>query len=282
MNEAQVAPWMRPISRRVFIIVILVIVLLVLGFYTVTDSARLEQNTLLDGADYVGYAVCHRITDRSFSIAGRQLPLCARCTGMYLGVVLTFIVLGLAGRHRWALMPPLRVILALIFFIGLMGIDGLNSYSHFFENTPHLYEPQNWLRLLTGTGAGLTMGIILFPAVAQTLWRHQEPKAPVGSLRELAGLVILAFFAILLVLSNQPTILYVLGIFSAAGVVLVLTAINSTMLLILTKRDARATNLRQTFIPLGIGLMLGLIQIGAISFVRYSFTGTLTGFPGLP
>lgn len=281
MNETQIAPWARPISRRFFIFSILVIVLLILAFYTVTDSSRLEQNTLLDGADYAGYAVCHRITARSFSIAGRQLPLCARCTGMYLGVVLTFVVLGLAGRRRWGLMPPLRVILTLIFFIALMGIDGLNSYSHFFENTPHLYEPQNWLRLVTGTGAGLTMGIILFPAVAQTLWRHQEQKAPVGSLRELAGLVILACIIILMVLSDQPTILYFLGLVSAAGVVLVLTAINSTMLLILTKRDARALTWRQTIVPIGIGLMLGLIQIGAISFVRYSFTGTLTGFPGL-
>ncbi len=281
MNEAQVTRWVRPNSQRFFIFIVLVIVLLIMGLYTVTDSTRLEQNTVLEAADYAGYAVCHRITDRSFTIAGRQLPLCARCTGMYLGVVLTFVVLSLAGRRRWALMPPLRVILALIFFIALTGIDGLNSYSHFFDTAPHLYEPQNWLRLVTGTGAGLTMGIILFPAVAQTLWRHQEQKAPVGSLRELTGLVVLSGLTILLVLSDQPTILYIFGMVSAAGVVLVLTAINSTMLLILTKRDARAKTIRQTLVPLGIGLILGLIQIGIISFVRYSLTGTLTGFPGI-
>jgi len=281
MNETQVTPWVRPNSRRFFIFTVLIVVLLIMGIYTVTDSTRLDHNTLLDAADYAGYAVCHRITDRSFSIAGRQLPLCARCTGMYLGVVLTFIVLSLAGRRRWSLMPPLRVILVLVCLIALMGIDGLNSYSHFFETTPHLYEPQNWLRLVTGTGAGLSMGIILFPAVAQTLWRHQEQKASVGSLRELAGLLVLSGLAILLVLSDQPTILYVLGMVSASGVVLVLTAINSTILLIITKRDARATTIRQTLVPLGIGLILGLIQIGIISFARYSLTGTLTGFPGI-
>ena len=255
--------------------------LLILGFYTVTDSSRLEQQEILNGADYAGYAICHRITDRSFTIAGRQLPLCARCTGMYLGVALTFVVLGLAGRRRWSMMPPLRVILVLLGFIALMGIDGLNSYSHFFPDLPHLYQPKNWLRLVTGMGAGLMMGIILFPAVAQSLWRDQEQKPAIGSLRELAGVVVLAAIVVVLVLSNEPTILYVLGLTSAGGVVIVLTAINATALLILTRRDAQAIKLRHAILPLSIGLALALIQIGVISFARYSFTGTMTGLPGL-
>jgi uncharacterized membrane protein len=281
MNEAQLKPWSSPFSQRAILLSVVLMVVLILGFYTVTDSSRLEQHEILNGADYAGYAVCHRITDRSFTIAGRQLPLCARCTGMYLGVVLTFVVLGLAGRRRWSMMPPLRVILVLLGFIALFGIDGLNSYSHFFPGLPHVYTPQNWLRLVTGVGAGLMMGIILFPAVAQSLWRNQEQKPSIGSLRELAGVVVLAAIVVVLVLSNEPTILYVLGLASAGGVVMVLTAINATALLILTRRDAQAINLRHAILPLSIGLALALIQIGVISFMRYSFTGTMTGLPGL-
>ncbi len=281
MNTAQIRPWSRPFSQRAFILSVVILALLVLGFYTVTDSSRLEQQQILNGADYAAYAVCHRITDRSFTIAGRQLPLCARCTGMYLGVVLTFVVLILAGRRHWSMMPPLRVILVLIGFIVLFGIDGLNSYSHFFPNLPHLYQPQNWLRLITGVGAGLMMGIILFPALAQTLWRDQEQKPVISSLRELAGVVFLAAIVVALVLSNEPTILYVLGLASAGGVVMVLTAINATALLIITQRDAQAVNIRQAILPLSIGLALAIIQIGVISFIRYSFTGTMTGLPGL-
>ncbi|KAB2863423.1 MAG: DUF2085 domain-containing protein, partial [Anaerolineae bacterium] len=41
---------------------------------------------VLGKADAVGYAICHRITVRSFEAFDRQLPLCARCTGIYLGV----------------------------------------------------------------------------------------------------------------------------------------------------------------------------------------------------
>jgi uncharacterized membrane protein len=281
MNTAHLRPWSRPFSQRAFLLLVVIMALLILGFYTVTDSGRLEQHTILEGADYAGYAVCHRITDRSFTIAGRQLPLCARCTGMYLGVVLTFVVLILAGRRRWSMMPPLRVIIVLLGFIVLFGVDGLNSYSHFFPDLPHLYQPQNWLRLITGVGAGLMMGIILFPALAQSLWRDQEQKPAIGSLRELAGVVFLAAIVVALVLGNEPTILYVLGLASAGGVVMVLTAINATALLIITRRDAQAINIRQAILPLGIGLALAIIQIGVISFIRYSFTGTMTGLPGL-
>src|SRR5687767_1837892 len=45
---------------------------------------------ILGKADAVGYAVCHRITLRSFSYTegGRQLPMCARCTGTFIGVLI--------------------------------------------------------------------------------------------------------------------------------------------------------------------------------------------------
>ena len=94
--------WVRPFSRRALLLIIAIVALGILAFYTVTDISGVADNHLLDTTDYVGAAVCHRITDRSFSIAGRQLPLCARCTGMFLGVTLTFVLLSLAGRRLTA------------------------------------------------------------------------------------------------------------------------------------------------------------------------------------
>lgn len=270
-----------PVSRRLIPLVVLAAALLLMGFYSVTDGAYLEHDPALNGADYVGYSVCHRITDRSFTIAGRQLPLCARCTGMYLGVSLTFAILALAGRRRWSYLPPLRVVLVLLGFIALLAIDGINSYSHFFPNLPHVYEPQNWLRLLTGLGAGLTMGVILFPALSQTLWHDQQHRPAIGSLRELLGLVLIAVLVGALVLTGQSTILYVLGLVSAAGVLIVLTAINTTALLILSRKDARARRLREALLPLTIGLLLAVLQVAVISIIRFSATGTMTGFPGI-
>jgi uncharacterized membrane protein len=231
--SAFLSRWQQPQARRWLLLSIVLGALLIMGFYTVTDSSRLAHNHILDGADWTGYAICHRITARSFAINGRQLPLCARCTGMYLGVALVFLVLTLSGRLRWGELPPLRVLLLLAAFVALMGIDGLNSYAHFFPDALHLYRPRNWLRLVTGMGTGLAMGVVIFPALAQTLWREPVWRPAINTLPELSHLVLVAAVAVLLLLSNQATILYVLALVSGAGVLLILTANDSVLLLIL-------------------------------------------------
>lgn len=282
MNESMLAlPWQKPQNRRWLVLGIVLIVLLLMGFYTITNPERLAGNALLAGADIAGYAFCHRITERSFTIAGRQFPLCARCTGMYLGVMLTFVMLFLAGRWRWSQLPPAKIMFILVGFVGLMGIDGLNSYSHFFPDIPHLYTPQNWLRLLTGLGTGLAMGAFVFPALAQTLWHVQVWQPALGSWRELLDVIVVALAAALLIFSNQPLILYVLGLASAAGLLLTITSLNTMVLLIATRRDARLSTWRQAIVPLSIGLFLAVVQISAIAYLRYQLTGTMTGFPGL-
>jgi uncharacterized membrane protein len=273
--------WLNGWPRRWKIAGVTAVVLLIMAFYAVTDPARLSGNMALTGADYAGYAVCHRITSRSFTVAGRQMPLCARCTGMYLGAALTFAALALAGRRRWTQLPNYPILLTLIGFVGLMGIDGVNSYTHFFPNFPHVYTPQNWLRLATGLGTGLMMGAILFPALAQTLWYDQVDRPSITSFRELEGLVLLAGLAALLVLSDQPTIAYILALISGGGVVMILTALNSMILLIVLRRDAQARRWREAAAPLLIGLVLAIAQISAISIFRYNWTGTMTGFPGM-
>lgn len=267
--------------RRAVALGVVLLVLAAMGWFAVTDSTYLAHDPLLTGGDYVGAAICHRITDRSLAINGRQLPLCARCTGMYLGVALAFGALLLAGRGRRTDLPPLPLLLTLVGFIGLLGIDGLNSYSHFFPNFPHLYEPQNWLRLVTGMGAGLAMGLLIFPALMQTLWREVNGRPIIETARELVGMVLLGGTAVLLALSNQPAILYVLALVSVAGILLIVTSINAVLLLMLFKKDGFAVRWQETAVPLLISFTLTIVQLGTIALLRFNLTGTITGFPGL-
>jgi len=281
ISETGTSPPSTKAFRRWLPALIVLGVLLIMGFYSVTNGTRLAHDPVLGAADWAGYAVCHRITGRSFTINGRQLPLCARCTGMYLGVTLVFLLLGLSGRLRRSDLPPLPILLALLGFVALMGVDGINSYSHFFPNAPHLYQPRNWLRLLTGMGTGLAMGAFIFPALAQTIWRYPVPLPAIGSLREFAGVILVAGTAVLLVLINQPLILYVLALASAAGVLMIVTALTAILLLMAVRRDGLATGWQQAATPLLIGLALTAVEIAAISALRFNLTGMMAGFPGL-
>src|SRR5438132_1464694 len=104
----------------------------------------------LGKADAIAYAICHRIADRTFLIdpnTGTLMPLCARCTGIYLGVVVSMLFAVATKRTRVSRMPNWKINLVLLIFIGIMGIDGVNSYIQLFPNITGIYEPHNWLRL---------------------------------------------------------------------------------------------------------------------------------------
>lgn len=273
--------WGAPEKRRWLPLLTVLTALTLIGFYTVTDVERLSHSALLTGSDWIGYAFCHRITERSFVINGRQLPLCARCTGMYLGVALTLVVMSMSGRLKRGAFPPLPIMLLLVGFIGLMGIDGTNSYLHFFPNAPHLYQPRNWLRLLTGFGTGLAMGVMVLPALAQTLWRDYEDLRSIGSWKEMALLLAAAGLLIFLVLSGLPVIMFILAVASTLGLLAVVTAIQTVLILILLRKDGKGTRWSHAAAPLAIGMILSLFEIGIVGYFRYGATGTMTGFPGI-
>lgn len=91
-------------------------------------------NLIYEIGDHSG---CHQLPERSFFWKGRQFPVCARCTGVFIGqtlaVILAFIVK----------IPTLVSIL----FLSVMGIDWGLQESKIKEST-------NYRRLLTGVLGG--------------------------------------------------------------------------------------------------------------------------------
>ncbi len=269
-------------NRRFTAVGIALIALLIIGWYTISDPARLAASTSLTVSDHISATFCHRLTSHSFTIAGRQFPLCARCSGMYIGFMLVFLVLVLAGRERWAAFPRWPQMAALIGLVALMGIDGLNSLIASLPSGTPLYAPTNTLRLFTGLGTGLAMGSFLLPAVAQVLWRDALWRPILTSWRELFALIGVAGLIGLLLLGNFPPLSYVLALTSVVGVTLILAGINTIFVLVFTRRDGRAERWAQVALPLLLWLMLALSQIALGTTLRLTVLGTITGMPGLP
>jgi len=247
------------------------IALLLLGWLLTTPPG------LLGKADAIGYAVCHRIGVRSFYFGDRQMPLCARCTGMYLGSMLGLVYQLVVGRKRMGI-PPRRVIMILIAFVIGFGIDGVNSFATLFPNIPTLYQPQNWLRLLTGTGMGLAVSAALFPAFNQTVWQTEDLKSALSGFRSLGLLFLFGVLVDALVLSGNPLILYPLGLISSLGVIMLLTMVYTMVWLLVLKYENRIHNLVGLTLPLMGGFAFSLVQIGLLDLGRFLLTGTWDGF----
>jgi uncharacterized membrane protein len=247
--------------------------LLVIGTYLFSPPWTVLGKTRL-----VGYAICHQISERSFHIAGQQLPLCARCTGIYMGALTTFTLMAVWGRRRAAKLPPVPITLVLLGFILSMGVDGINSYLSFFPNVPHLYEPQNWLRLTTGTLEGLALSALVFPVLSYSLWRDAVNTPSVQSFKELAVMVAIGAVIIILVLLELPPLLYPLAILSTLGVLLMLGSVNTMIVLALTRREGYALTWQQAVLPIAMGLAFAFLEIGGMDMLRT----ILTRMFGLP
>lgn len=239
---------------------------------------------LLGKADAIGYAICHRIDERSLHIGERQLPLCVRCTGEFNAAAISLIIFAFASGKKsgfpgWKLGAPL-----LLFFIAF-GIDGSNSYlyllkttSNSFDTIPNLYTPNNTLRLFTGSGMGIALASILFPVINQTVWRTAD-TTPALNWKKLAVLVGIILIVDLLILTDSPIVLYPVAILSTLGVLSLLTIVFTMAWLMIMRQENDFNKFSELWMPLLAGLTLALLMITAIDLLRLNLTGTWGGLP---
>jgi uncharacterized membrane protein len=235
-------------------------------------------------ADSVGYAVCHRIDLRSFHIGERQMPLCVRCTGQYLGAMTGLAFQAIFSRRR-AGSPPWRVIAILALLAGFFGLDGMNSYLHLppivkaFPNMLLLYEPNNVLRLVTGTGMGLVISAALYPAFVSTVYRQYDRAPALPGLKVLLAMMVSALAVSSLALTNLDWVLYPLALISSAGILVLLTMIYTIVLLMAFRLDNRYERLSQAVFPIIAALCVTILQIAMMDIGRFLLTGTWGEIP---
>lgn len=95
------------------------------------------------------YIICQRKPERSFFINGHQFPVCARCTGFYISLVLYFI-------YAYYFFVDYNINLLAFAAILLIpsAIDGLTQLLEYRKSN-------NALRFITGLLGGLGLGILI-------------------------------------------------------------------------------------------------------------------------
>src|SRR5262245_37341403 len=80
--------------------------LLVLTPYLTSRPHASTPGTALVLAVYgIGSLVCHQLAERSYRLWSAQMPVCARCTGIYFGAAVSSILFSVAHHAR---LKPLR------------------------------------------------------------------------------------------------------------------------------------------------------------------------------
>ena len=98
----------------------------------------------------ISKSICHRKPERSFKCNGKYFPLCARCTGFYLGILVS--------------LPIIFVFLKYLSEIDLFVLGIILLISMFIDGTTQFFkirESNNILRFITGLVGGF--GVTILP-----------------------------------------------------------------------------------------------------------------------
>jgi len=214
----------------------------------------------------VGSAVCHQDPAHSFFVYGRQMPLCARCTGMYLGALLSLAFHFRQGKL--GSLPPRKMLIPLELFFLAFALDGMNSLAASLGLGWHLYETTNLTRLITGTGAGLVVGAVLAPIFNQTAWASWVKKSALPNGKRLAVLLAAGALVVLAIYAGPQALRYPAAILSVLGVLAVLCLAYTTLALIILRRENQATSWGDLRLPLLVGLLAGSLQVAVFTFLQ--------------
>ena len=239
-----------------------------LAFIGLAGLAALAPADWLRPLDLIGNAVCHRIPERSFFVAARQLPVCARDTGMFCTALLGLILFSATLHRPTADFPPRPYAYLFAALFAAWAFDGFNSYWLLATGHTLVYSPQNWLRLATGAGMGMTLSVYAVALANQVIWRAPERTPVVNSWGQVLRLALIAAGVIVVVLW-QPNFLFgPIALTSGLGVLAMLTLVNALLVLIVLRRHGSVERGRQLALPALAGAALTLVQIGAINLLR--------------
>jgi hypothetical protein len=118
------------------------------------------------GTYLVGSLLCHQRPERSFFLWGSQMPVCARCTGIYAGAAIAALALPFVARLKpsrsTGVPPPLASEggalhwARMLLIVSIVPAAATLGYEWTTGNTP-----PNWIRALSGLPIGVVVAWIV-------------------------------------------------------------------------------------------------------------------------
>jgi uncharacterized membrane protein len=211
--------------------------------------------------------------DHNLFLAGLQLPICARCTGIYMTVVTTLGMLLLLGRGRAGGLPPWHISAVLVGLVIIMGIDGVNSL--FNEvGASVAYEPRNDVRSLTGMGMGMGMAVLLLLIFNLSLRADADDAQPIlKNWWEVGGIALLNLLILAAVFGSIDLLFWPVAALSVLGMAGALYVVNLVVVAVVLGYANVVTRPSQLARPATLALLPTLLLLGGFAWLRAWLAG---------
>jgi uncharacterized membrane protein len=216
----------------------------------------------------LGFGLCHQLPERSFFFGGLQWPVCARCTGIYLGLALALAALFLAYRgaqHRGAPSWPFWVFFGLALLA--MAYDGFSSYLGWRPTT-------NLLRLVTGIAVGGSLAVIIYTMLVGTLAKKSTNETILAAVKPTTYFAVSLLLVFPLVYAAGPVLGPVLAAMDALAIILTFTLLALIIIGLFKRFDRSVSTWRDLAVPSGLALLVGLVLIAAFAALKFWAVGS--------
>jgi uncharacterized membrane protein len=210
----------------------------------------------------MGYGLCHQLPERSFFGGGVQVPVCARDTGIYFGVLISFAII--AALHRGVRprgMPTRAGWVMIVLMIGTMALDGGTEYAGLRGTT-------NELRLITGLLSGFAIGALITPMVNDELWRTSSGERVLSTPWRMALWLAAVPVSYAIVYWGLPYLGAAYPLLVAVAIVATLVLVNLVMVCVLPVFERRAVRVVDAWAPALVALLLSFLEIWGSGMLR--------------
>ncbi len=173
---------------------------------------------LLKILNFLGGGLCHQQDPRSFGFNGLHMPLCSRCTGIYVGFIFSLVVIILIERRVKGEFPSVKTVVFTLAAILLMGLDAAVSALKFFDSN-------NYIRFITGFLAGWFIALILLQLKNILMWGKLVRVPYLNNKRSFIVWIFCSIGLIVTFMFSFERLLLFWGVISVIGMIIFVTLI---------------------------------------------------------
>jgi uncharacterized membrane protein len=219
-------------------------------------------NIFLRILSFLGGGLCHQEVERTFSIDSLNMPVCSRCTGIYLGILLSLLALNIIERKIKGEFPSLKMVLISVGVFLIMGLDVVLS-------TIGLIESSNIIRMITGFMTGWFLVLLLFPLANNSMFKRLIRKNYLDNWKKfLIWLAAGIAGAVLFIFTYQYAIIF-WATLSILGLISFITLILFILFFSLNRKLLGSIDSwKKYLIAIGIGIISSAALLSLFSYLR--------------